>query len=30
MTIFELVLSFWLLFKGIQTKVQKSAVGGQI
>ena len=30
MTIFELVLSFWLLFKGIQTKVQKSAVRGQI
>ncbi len=26
MTIFELVLSFWLLFKGIQTRVQKSAV----
>jgi hypothetical protein len=24
MTIFELVLSFWLLFKGIQTRVQKS------
>jgi Domain of unknown function (DUF4386) len=30
MAIFELVLSFWLLFKGIQTKVQKSAVRGQI
>ena len=30
MTIFELVLSFWLLFKGIQTRVQKSAVRGQI
>jgi Domain of unknown function (DUF4386) len=30
MTIFELVLSFWLLLKGIQTRVQKSAVRGQI
>ena len=30
MAIFELVLSFWLLFKGIQTRVQKSAVRGQI
>jgi hypothetical protein len=30
MTIFELVLSFWLLFKGIQTRVQKSGVRGQI
>jgi hypothetical protein len=30
MAIFELVLSFWLLFKGIQTKVQTSAVRGQI
>jgi hypothetical protein len=28
MAIFELVLSFWLLFKGIQTRVQKSAVRG--
>jgi hypothetical protein len=30
MAIFELVLSFWLLFKGIQTKVQTSAIRGQI
>jgi hypothetical protein len=30
MAIFELVLSFWLLFKGIQTRVQKSAALGQI
>ena len=30
MAIFELVLSFWLLFKGIQTRVQKSAALCQI
>ena len=30
MAIFELVLSFWLLFKGIQTRVQKSAALDQI